>query len=57
MPRRLDDKNRRADQVNPSKSGVRTGNPQLEPKAGTPRRARRGKRRTVRVKSGERRGA
>jgi hypothetical protein len=56
MPRRLDEKNRRADQVNPTKSGIRTGNPQLEAKAGTARRTGKGKRRTLRVKSGERRG-
>lgn len=30
MPRSLDQKNRRARQVNPKRSGVRTGNPQLE---------------------------
>lgn len=57
MTRRLDDKNRRAAEVNPSKSGIRTGNPQLEPKTGAPRRAGRGKRHALRVKSGERRGA
>jgi hypothetical protein len=30
MPRTLDRKNRRARQLNPLKSGIRTGNPQLE---------------------------
>jgi hypothetical protein len=30
MARKLDDANRRARKVNPSRSGMRTGNPQLE---------------------------
>lgn len=30
MPRSIDKKNRQARQVNPLRSGVRTGNPQLE---------------------------
>ena len=61
MPRKLDDENRRATKINPTSSGVRTGNPQLEsheggesrdspPQRAPPRRA------TPRVKKGERRG-
>ncbi len=57
MPRKIDKENRRAERLNPSKTGVRTGNPQLEahredevrslPRQRTPRkrakaRARRG---------------
>jgi hypothetical protein len=48
VPRKLDDENRRAAKVNPTHSGVRTGNPQLEareddegrdsPRQRTPRR-------------------
>jgi hypothetical protein len=30
MARKLDDSNRRARKVNPTRSGMRTGNPQLE---------------------------
>jgi hypothetical protein len=30
MPHKLDEKHRRAPHINPAKSGVRTGNPQLE---------------------------
>jgi hypothetical protein len=33
MPRALDEKNKDADRVNPTKSGMRTGNPQLEPES------------------------
>jgi hypothetical protein len=30
-PRELDDKNKRAPHVNPARSGIRSGNPQLDP--------------------------
>jgi hypothetical protein len=33
MPRTLDEKNKAADRVNPTKSGIRSGNPELEPEA------------------------
>lgn len=61
MPRKPDDKNRRATKVNPTRSGVRTGNPQLKsrdssderdsPQQRAPRR-----RAALRAKKGERRG-
>ncbi len=48
MPRKIDREDRRAERLNPSKAGVRTGNPQLEahgegevrsrPRQRTPRR-------------------
>lgn len=59
MPRKLDDENRRADKLNPSEAGVRTGNPQLEareagePDSPPPQRAPR-KRGAVRAKPGTR---
>ncbi|HWG79485.1 MAG TPA: hypothetical protein VN681_06920 [Stellaceae bacterium] len=61
MPRKLDDENRRAAKVNPSRSGVRTGNPQLESHEGdkghdSRQRAPR-RRAALRVKKGERRGS
>lgn len=61
MPRKLDDENRRAAKVNPTRSGVRTGNPQLESGEGgqgrdSPSRRRPRRRAALRVKSGERRG-
>jgi hypothetical protein len=34
MADKLERENRRADKVNPDKSGIRTGNPQLDPHAG-----------------------
>ncbi len=62
MPRKIDKENRRAERLNPSKAGVRTGNPQLEahgedevrslPRQRTPRQ-----RAALRVKAGTRRGA
>lgn len=62
MGRRIDTANRRAGRTNPEKSGIRTGNPQLEahesdqvrssPRQRTPRRRGR-----LRVKSSEKRGA
>ncbi len=62
MPRKIDKENRRAERLNPSKTGVRTGNSQLEargedeirsrPRQRTPR-----KRAARRVKAGTRRGA
>ena len=61
MPRKLDDKNRRATKVNPTRSGVRTGNPQLksrdsgEERDSPPQRAPR-RRAALRVQKGERRG-
>ncbi len=61
MPRKIDKENRRAERLNPSQAGVRTGNPQLEahgeggvrslPRQRTPR-----KRATLRLKAGTRRG-
>lgn len=61
MPRRLDEKNRRARQVNPLKSGVRTGNPQLESHEphevrSSPRQRKPRRRGAVKAKHGERRG-
>jgi hypothetical protein len=55
MPRTLDEKNRRARQTNPQKSGIRTGNPQLEPHAGGEARSaprRHAPRRRVKAKAG-----
>jgi hypothetical protein len=61
MPRSLDEKNRHAPEVNPAKSGIRTGNAQLEsheprevrssPRQRKPRRPG-----AVKAKQGERRG-
>lgn len=62
MPRKTDDENRRAAEVNPAKSGIRTGNPQLEPYEGgavraSPRqRAPRRSAARAKVRPGERRG-
>ena len=61
MPRKLDDENRRAAKVNPTRSGVRTGNPQLKSRDSetrdSPRQRplRRGA--ALSVKKGERRGS
>ena len=62
VPRKLDDENRRAAKVNPTRSGVRTGNPQLKsrdssaerdsPRQRPPRRSA-----ALSVKKGERRGS
>lgn len=57
MSKKLDENNRRAPRVNPGKSGIRTGNPQLEPGSGEGGRANRPKRRPVKAKEGERRGS
>ena len=62
MPRKLDDKNRRATKVNPTRSGVRTGNPQLKPRDSSeerdsPRQRAPRPRAALRVKKGERRGS
>jgi hypothetical protein len=58
MSRSIDRTNRRADKLNPTMSGIRTGNPQLatratKRKAAKPRHAKL----SVRVKRGERKGA
>jgi hypothetical protein len=60
VARKPDDDNRRAAEVNPTKSGIRTGNPQLEPHdegevRASPRKPRR--RDAPRVARGERRGS
>ena len=58
VPRKLDDDNRRATKVNPTSSGVRTGNPQLEPRdSGEARDSPPRRRAMLRVKKGERRGS
>lgn len=57
MPKKLDEDNRRAPRTNPLRSGVRTGNPQLEPGSGEGKRDERPKPGKVRVKPGERRGS
>ena len=62
MPRKLNEENRRATKVNPSSSGVRTGNPQLESREGgkgrdSPRQRVPRRRATLTVKKGERRGS
>ncbi len=62
MPRKIDKENRRAERLNPSRAGVRTGNRQLEAHGedevrSLPRRRTRRKRATLRVKAGTRRGA
>jgi hypothetical protein len=62
MRRSLDEKNRRARQVNPVKSGIRTGNPQLESHEADEVRSSPGQRAPRRrggtgVKRGERRGS
>jgi hypothetical protein len=54
----VDRKNRRADKVNPEKSGIRTGNPQLRSRATDEKAAKPGRAKLrVRVKRGERKGA
>jgi hypothetical protein len=62
VPRKLDDENRRAAKVNPTRSGVRTGNPQLQSHEGgdgrdSPPQRRPRRRAPLRVKTGERRGS
>jgi hypothetical protein len=62
VPRKLDEKNRRATKLNPTRSGVRTGNPQLESHEGgeqrdSPRQRAPRRRATRSVKKGERRGS
>ena len=58
MSRSIDRKNRRADKVNPTQSGMRTGNPQLATRASDRKAAKPGRtKRSVRVKQGERKGA
>ena len=60
MPRKIDE-NRRADKLDPSESGIRTGNPQLEaheadePRS-QPRQRTPSKRDTVRIEPGTRPG-
>ncbi len=54
----IDRKNRRADKLNPTKSGIRTGNPQLAARATERKAAKPGRAKlSVRVKRGERKGA
>jgi hypothetical protein len=54
----IDRKNRRADKLNPSQTGMRTGNPQLAARATTRKAAKSGRAKgSVRVKRGERKGA
>jgi hypothetical protein len=62
VARKTDDENRRAAEVNPSKSGIRTGNPQLEPHEGgtvhaSPRQRTPRRRATTRIRPSERRGS
>jgi hypothetical protein len=61
MPSKLDAENRRARRVNPTRSGRRTGNPQLEAHEGeevrsSPRQRKPKRNGSVRVEAGERRG-
>jgi hypothetical protein len=54
MPRNIDEKNRRARRLNPLKSGIRSGNPQLAAHAegkSAPRQRRR--RRLMRTRAGK----
>jgi hypothetical protein len=54
----IDRKNRRADKLNPSQTGMRTGNPQLAARASDRKAAKPGRGKlSVRVKRGERKGA
>jgi hypothetical protein len=54
----IDRKNRRADKLNPTKSGMRSGNPQLAARASDRKAARPGRAKlSVRVKRDERKGA
>jgi hypothetical protein len=54
----IDRKNRRADKLNPTKTGMRTGNPQLSARASDRKAAKPGRAKgSVRVKRGERKGA
>ena len=58
MSRSIDRNNRRADKLNPSKTGMRTGNPQLTARASGRKAAKPGRAKlSVRVKRGERKGA
>ena len=54
----IDRKNRRADKLNPTKTGMRTGNPQLAARATDRKAAKPGRAKlSVRVRRGERKGA
>ena len=54
----IDRKNRRADKLNPSRTGMRTGNPQMTARATEGKAAKPGRAKlSVRVKRGERKGA